>query len=298
MALTRERFARMLDPYIFMVYENIVEKGPDIIPILYGVHNTELAEERVTGIGSTGLMKKWEGQVYYDDVQPLWDKTYRVEKYSIGLKIERDLWDDAQHAEVKDRVQRITLSVHRTRQLHAHLPFNDAFDGKYLRGPDGEPLCSASHPLAPGSTEVQSNVGNLELTVDNLEATRIAMMNWVDDRGNKLLRVPDMLLVPPSLGAKAAEIVKSSDRPDTADRAINVRQNAYKIVELPLLEHSKAWFLVDSQAAKLYLKWFERRKPVPERDKDFDTETLKWKYVARYAFGFHHWAWIYGHLPS
>lgn len=93
MALTRERFARMLDPYIFQVYETVVEKGPDIIPLIYGVHNTDLAEERVTGIGATGLMQKWDGQVYYDDVRPLWDKTYRVEKYSIGLKIERDLWD-------------------------------------------------------------------------------------------------------------------------------------------------------------------------------------------------------------
>lgn len=289
----------MLDPYIFSVYEEVVEKGPDIIPVVYGVHNTDLAEERVSGIGATGLMQKWDGQVYYDDISPLWDKTYRVEKYSIGLKIERDLWDDAQHAEIRDRVQRITLSVHRTRQLHAHLVFNDAFTGSTLKGPDGEPLCSANHPLSPERADVvQSNIGNLELTLDNLEQTRIAMMNWTDDRGNKLLRVPDMLLVPPSLGAKAAELVKSAERPDTADRAANVRQNAYKIVELPLLEKSKAWFLADSQQAKLYLKWFERRKPVPEREEDFDTETLKWKYVARYAFGFHHWSWIYGHNPS
>lgn len=93
MALTRERFAEMLNPYIFAVYEEIVEKGDDIIPQVYGVETTDLAEERVTGIGGLGLMKKWDGQVYYDDVEPLWTKVYRVEKYSIGLKIDRDLWD-------------------------------------------------------------------------------------------------------------------------------------------------------------------------------------------------------------
>jgi len=93
--LTRERFARMLEPYIFQVYEQVMEKGPDIIPLLYGVSNSELAEEPVSGVGATGLMEKWQGQVYYDDVRPLWDKTYKHEKYSIGLKIERDLWDKA-----------------------------------------------------------------------------------------------------------------------------------------------------------------------------------------------------------
>lgn len=298
MALTRERFAEMLNPYIRAVYEEIVEKGDDIIPQIFGVENTDLAEERVTGIGGIGLMQKWNGQVYYDDVQPLWTKVYRVEKYSIGLKIDRDLWDDAQHAEIKERVQRFTLSIHRTRQIHAHEVFNDAFAGAVLKGPDDKPLCSNAHPLSPSDATTQSNVVNTELSLEALEAARLMMLNWTDDRGNKLLRVPDTLLIPPALGMKARELLESPDRPDTADRAINVRRGAYRIIELPFLNSSKAWFLVDSKAAKLYLKWFERRKPVPERDEDFDTETLKWKAVARYAYGFHHWSWIIGSNPA
>lgn len=293
--LTRERFASLLDPYIFQVYEHVIEKGDDIIPRLFDVSNSTLAEERVTGVGATGLMQPWAGQVHYDDVSPLWDKTYRHEKYSLGLKIDRDLWDDAQHAEIKDRVQRITLSVHRTRQLHAHEPFNDAFVGNVMLGPDGLPLCNNAHPRSPEDLTVQSNIGNSPLDVDSLEETRIAMMNWTDDRGKRMLRVPNLLVVPPSLEMKAKEIVMSTDRPDTADRATNVRKGAYQVEVLPLMNDSNDWFLIDSQQAKLFLKWFERRKPVPEREEDFDTETLKWKYVARYSYGFHHWSWIFGH---
>lgn len=91
--LTRERFASMLDPYVRFVYEQVIEKGDDIIPLVFGVSNSELSKETVTGIGATGLMQPWQGQVHYDDVDPLWDKTYTHQKYSIGLKIERDLWD-------------------------------------------------------------------------------------------------------------------------------------------------------------------------------------------------------------
>lgn len=294
MAMNRERFATLLDPYIFQVYEQVIERGEDVIPSLYGVSNSELHEERVTGIGATGLMQPWAGQVHYDTVDPLWDRTYRHEKYSIGLKIERDLWDDGQHAEVKDRVQRVSLSVHRTRQLHAHQIFNNAFNAVFA-GPDGLALCAAAHPYSPSNTTTQSNIGTSVLSPVSLEETRINMINWVDDRGKRLLRVPDTLIVGPALEVSAREILMSTDRPDTADRATNVRRGAYKIITLPLLEDSNNWFLADSQQMKLYMKWFERRKPSPEREDDFDTETLKWKYVARYAFGFHHWAFIFGH---
>jgi len=294
MALTRERFSKMLEPYIFQVYEQVIEKGQDIIPLLYGVSTSELAEEPVTGIGATGLMQEWAGQVYYDDVQALWDKTYKHKKYSIGLKIERDLWEDSQHNQVKDRVQRVTLSVHRTRQIHAHEVFNRAFDASYA-GPDGKPLCASNHSLYPVTpAPVQSNVITTPLSVDAVEEARLKMLNFTDDRGNKLLLVPDTLIVPPALEVKAKEIVRSTDRPDTADRATNVRKGAYNVVTLPLLEDSNNWFLADSAEMKRFLRWFERRKPVPEKEEDFDTEVLKWKYVARYSYGFHGWHWIVG----
>jgi hypothetical protein len=91
--MNRERFASFLDPVVRFVYENVMEKGPDIVPLVYGVHNTTQAWEKVTGIGAVGLMQPWQGQVYYDDVNPLWDKLYTVQQWSIGLKIERNLWD-------------------------------------------------------------------------------------------------------------------------------------------------------------------------------------------------------------
>lgn len=291
--LTRERFARFLDPYILKVYENVVEKGDDYVGRIFNVQTSTLAEEKVTGIGAADLPQKWAGQVYYGDISPLWDKSFKHEKYSLGLKFERELWEDAQHAEVKQRVNAAMLSVHRFRQLHAHWIFNNAFGD--CKTPDGVPLCSNAHPLSPDNPATQSNKGTSPLTLDSLEETRIAMLNFTDDKGKKLLIVPDLLIVPPSLEVKARELVESSGRPDTADRADNVRKGAYTVLTLPLLEDSNNWFLVDSRLMKQYCLWFDRRKAVPERDEDFDTETIRYKCVMRFSYGVINWTWIYGH---
>ena len=297
--MTRERFASLLEPYIFKVYENVIEKGDDIIPRLFSVETTNQSKEVVTGIGAMGLMQPWKGTVHYDSPEALWDKTYTVKKYSTGIKIDRDLWDDALYAEAKNRVQRAILAVHRTRQLHATSVFDNAFTAGAYAGPDGVALCSATHDLSPTQTSShQVNAGSSTFSKAAIEATRIAMMNFTDDRGQKLLIVPDTIIIPPNLEEQALEYNNSVGRSDTANRADNVRKGAYNILTLPLLSDSNNWFMIDSQLAKQYLMWFERRKPIPEQEADFDTEVLKWKLVSRYVYGFHGWQWIYGHAVS
>ena len=298
--MTGDRFATLLEPYLFKVYEDIIEKGEDYVGRLFGANKSKRAWEKISGIGAADLPVEWQGQVHYGDVSPLWDKTFNHIKYSTGLKFERELWDDALYPEVKNRINSVMLAVHRFRQIHAHTPFNDAF-GAY-KTPDGQALCSDSHPRSPDDATTQSNKGTSPLTVDALEDTRTAMLNITDDKGKKLLIVPDLLIVPPSLELKAREIVMSAGRPDTADRADNVRRNAYDVLTLPLLTDSNNWFLVDSKRMKQYNLWFDRRLPVPERDKsqteDFDTEVIKFKQVMRFAYGAIHWTWIYGHEVS
>jgi hypothetical protein len=292
-----ERFATLLEPYLFRVYEEVIERGEDYVGRLFGTSTSKKAWEKVSGIGAADMPVEWQGQVHYGDVSPLWDKTFTHAKYSTGLKFERELWDDALYPEVKNRVNSVMLAVHRFRQIHAHYPFNNAF-GDY-KTPDGVALCATNHPSSPENATTQSNKGTSALSVDSLEETRTAMLNFKDDKGKKLLVVPDLLIVPPSLEQKAKEIVLSTGRPDTADRVDNVRRNAYDVLTLPLLEDSNNWYLVDSKRMKQYQLWFDRRLPVPEREQnqteDFDTEVIKFKQVMRFSYGSIHWTWVYGH---
>jgi len=308
--MTRERFQNLLEPYVWKVYTQTMNQEGDIIPQLYDVNTSTKAFEKFTGIGSLGLMKKWNGTVYYDDVRALWDKTYIHQKYSMGIMIERDLWDDAQYSEVKDRVNQVMLSIFRTRQIHATIPFEKAFvtsftddegDTISTAGPDGVALCAVNHPTFPGASaagDLQSNLGSSALSLDALETTKLAMKEFKDDRGKKLLIVPDTVIIPPNLEYQFDEMMKSEGRYDTANRVDNVRRGAYKKIVLDFLTDTNAWFMVDSKLMKQYLKWFERRKPTPERDEDFDTEVLKWKFISRYSFGFHGWHFVYGNNPG
>jgi hypothetical protein len=300
--LTRERFASILEPYIFKVYETVIEKGEDYASTLFAVNTSKMKSETVTGMGAADLPRAWNGQVHYGDIDPLYDKTFTHAKYSTGIKFDRDLWDDALYAEAKNRVNRVILAVHRFRQLHAHSLLNNAFsttgtvNGEAVNtvGPDLRALCATDHPYSAANATTQSNKGTAPLSVQALEDARVAMMNFTDDKGQKLLIVPDTLYVPPALDMLAHEIVNSVGRSDTADRADNVRRGAYKVVTLPLLSDSNNWFLVDSSKAKEYCLWFDRRKPIPEKEEDFDTEVIKHKMVMRFSYGFIHWCWIYG----
>lgn len=304
--LVRERFPDLLEPYLYKVYELVVEKGDDYVSKIFTVGTSDKNKEPVSGIGAADMPRPWAGQVTYSDVSPLWRKEYVHTKYSTGLRFERELFDDAQWPEIKNRTNAVMLSLHRFRQLHAHAIFNAAFTGSTavgfetvsLLGPDGQYLCDTDHPLAPDNAATQSNKLTLPLTVDNLETARLTMMNLTDDKGKPLLVIPDTLIVPPGLEKTAQEIVYSVGRPDTADRADNVRRNAYEVLTLPLLTTSNAWFLVDSKMMKQYCLWFDRRKGVPERQEDFNTEVISYKVVMRMSYGFHHYAWIVGSLPS
>lgn len=300
--LTRERFASILEPYMFKVYETVIEKGEDYAAKLFSVNTSNMRAETVTGMGAADLPRAWNGQVHYGDIDPLYDKTFVHAKFSTGIKFDRDLWEDALYPEAKNRVNRVVLAVHRFRQLHAHALLNNAFatsgtvNGEAVAtvGPDTKALCATDHPYSAFNATTQSNKGTAALSVDSLEDARVAMMNFTDDKGQKLLIIPDTLYVPPALEMTAKEIVLSTGRPDTANNTTNVREGAYRVVTLPLLTDSNNWFLCDSAKMREYCLWFDRRKPVPEKEEDFDTEVIKHKMVMRFSYGFIHWCFIYG----
>ncbi len=306
MLLSLERFANLLEVYLYKVYEVEMERGENYVSQIFTTGTSRNAKEPVTGIGVADLPRRWQGQVAYGDVTPMWGRDYTPVKYSSGLMMERELFDWSRWPEVKNRANSLLLAANRFRQQHAHAIFNGAFTGTVnvgdevvnTRGPDGQSLCATNHPFSPEDVTIQSNRLSLPLTDENLENARLAMLDFKDNRGRQLLLMPDTLIVPPRLDKVAREIVYSEGRSDTADRVDNVRKNAYTVLMLPLLEDPTAWFLVDSRSMKKYCLWLDWRKAVPEREADFDTEVLKFKLVSIFGYGFHHWSFCVGSRPA
>ena len=289
-------YSDFLLPVLRDIFDKHIGKMKDFIPVLYDVNTSKKAQEFNHGLGSMGLMQEWNasgGQVFYDSVERGYKATYTHEKYSIGLAIERELLDDALYSEIKGRTKKIADSVYYTRQLHAASVFNDCLS---KTGPDSIPLVSASHPLGPLNATTWSNYATGKaITADNVEYVRNQMKEWVDDNGNQLLINPDTLIVPKEL-RKAAKIVADTDNePFTTDYKVNIWKGSLDVIEFDFLTSSTMWFMVDSNRMNRFLKWYERRKPSIEKDKEnFNTEVNSYKAVGRWSYGWDDPSFIYG----
>lgn len=304
----------VLEPVFRELYTLAMKDKKDYIPMMYSVEQSVKDTESLDGAGGEGLMEDWtqsSNQVYYDDVNELWQKTFKMKKYSIGRQIDRDFVDDLKLTDIRNAITGTADAVYKTRQYQAVETFKNAFltstatdyrNRTYnASGPDGVALCSTAHPYSPtDATDTQSNKGTSTLSIDAWDATSVSMQEWVDDRGNLMAVMPDTLIVAPYNRRKAFQIAGIPGQgqgyePDSADHNVNIYQGDITVIVNPFLPHKYDWFAVDSTRMKMFHKWFERRKPENGSITDFDTETLKYKVIGRWRQGFSNYSWVYGH---
>jgi phage major head subunit gpT-like protein len=298
--LLEKNWPELLQPDLRVVFDKHSQKYADFIGEVANAETSTKYQEINLGMGELSTMDPWTGQVAYEDFQKGYKVTYTAQKYSKGISIERELLEDDMYNAIKQRVQKLSYSVYFTRQTQFASVFLGAFSGAGWRGssmlgPDALPLCSAVHPAIPGSTTYINNTGVLSLTAQNLEATRTLMMQWTDDKGNLIMINPDTIVVPPSLRKIAKIIAETDEEPETTDHGVNVWHGALKVIELPFISaFSNTWFLIDSERAKLYFNWYDRRKPDFDDKVEFDSEVAKYKVVGRWSFGWDDPSWVYG----
>lgn len=295
-----DNWAELLLPGLNTIFDKSTAQKKDFVKAIYSVEKSAKAAEYNLGAGALGPMDEWEAsgrQVSYEDINKGFKSTYLHKKYSKGLELERELLDDDQYGEIRKRTRSLAQSVWYTRQVHGAKIFNNAFTTAL--GPDTKPLCSASHPIAPGSATIFSNAGTTALSAAGVETTRTAMMAWTDDKGNMLALNPDTLIVPTALRKAALVIADSDKEPSTANNDINIWHGSLDVIEWPFLTDINAWFMVDSERLKQFLHWYDRRIPALTQDKEnFDTEVGKYKVVGRWSYGYDDPTFIYGQNPS
>ena len=295
-----DNWGELLEPGLRKIFDQHKRDLADYTAQLYNVQSSTKAQETNLGVGALGTMDEWEStnkRVSYEDIDPGFRPTYIHRKYSKGVQVERELVDDDQYNEIKKRVKRLSRVVYYTRQQHGLSIFNNAFNSAF-KGPDGQPLCSNAHPLSPGNSATQDNLGTDPLSAPAVEAARTAMMGWKDDKGNPIDVLPDTLLVPPALRKAALIIADSDGEPDTSDNNVNVWKGSVNVIECPFLLSSTAWFLIDKTRMDDFLNWYDRRKPDFKYEEEFDTEVAKYKTVGRWSYGFDDWSWAYGNIPA
>lgn len=301
MAITEAQFIE-LEGNIRKTWDAYFKMKKDYIPTLFNIIKPSTAQFTDFTVGAPGRMTAWTGSVDYDTFVKGFEKQYRPAKYSTGIQIDRDMYEDQEYVPIKTRVNNIAYGVFKTLQYDSASPFNNAF-GTDVTGPDSAGLCSASHHIVSGD-DAQNNTGTLDLSYDNLETTLRAMEDWLDDRGDKMLVQGNGVIASPYWRDTCKKLFGSDKEAFVADNTDNIYKD-FKFIIHPLIT-GKKWFVVadDIQKGGSGLNWVMRRDPrTLERDGDaakgdFNTEKLSWKAVGRWVHGWTVWHWVYGQNPA
>jgi hypothetical protein len=160
------------------------------------------------------------------------------------------------------------------------------------------PLFYATHLRLDGST--YSNVSTeTDLTYETFWAAVVAAENQYDHRQNRIVKRIKNLWLPPQLEYKGVEILRSSERPDTGNRAINaVKASGRADIGLkswPYLTDTDAWYL---QLEGDGIKFYWRRKTRFARERDFETGDMRFKADQRFSAEIADQRCWYGVVPS
>lgn len=315
MAMISDHWSNLIDPRVreaFFIGFGGDDRKPSMLPRLFNMTSSQLADEKVLpigGLGSTGWNFEDSGRVQYSEMVKGYEETFTHVQFAKGMQIERKLIDDNRIQRALDAATALGDSAWRAREKAGANVFINAFSaatsetlddyGTDATGADLVALCSTAHPRdALNATTTDSNEGTETLTAANVSTCRRKMADYVDMNGDIVNVVPDELLVPPELEDTALTIVKSAQDPSSANNTINPQAGRFQVISWNYLTDANAWFLLDSGRRRQSLRWYDRIGLEFGREQDFDTFVAKWRAYMRFSLGWTDWRFIYGANPS
>lgn len=161
----------------------------------------------------------------------------------------------------------------------------------------GNALYSATQTRLDGTT--YSNLATQsDLTYSTFWTALVAAENQFNHRQQKIMQKVKNLWVPPQLEQKALEILKSTDRPDTANRAVSAYAKSGRNVMLKVwrqLTDTDAWHMQKQGQGILF---FWSRKTRFARDKEFQTGNMMVKVDQRWSAEIQDVQGWYGNVPA
>jgi len=284
-----------LDHVIYETRKKYMALGPTI----YNMRTSDRWGEQhtgVTGLGQPAQVNE-ANPVRYDNPLQGFPKTYQHIDWGLGFMISHVSARDNRWVSAGRMAQELSRSFMDSRELLAASTFNRAFDTNFP-GPDGVPLCSASHPLKKVGG-VQSNILSVaaDLDVDSLQLAYTAMALQVTHSGKPRNILPSKLMISFHNNFNAIELLMSKLRADTTNNATNafqhMRASLPEIMPWTYLTDPDAWFLCAAPSdTELY--WFDREKFYTSHDIDHDTRTLKTAGWEAHSFGWSDYIGVFG----
>lgn len=296
-------FPDSLDP----VFKKIVKDGfgekQDLVGVFFGKDTSDRHEEKYNSISSLDDLPEFGGSLTF--LAPV--EGYQVlvthKEFAGGVNIQRKMWDDDQHGQIRKLFADLGRSGKRTRNKDAAQPFNNAFivDSEFYAHDEAVSLCSSSHTTPDGDVSTSSGFDNLytaALSGTAVAAARYNMRLLKDLKGEPQDEVPDMLCVPAELEDKALEIVRTRTGLDSAEGTRNIQEGRYRVFSTVRFTDTNNWFAINESNMKENLKWIDRVTFEEARMDAFDQIQFKGRGYQRYSYFHLFWQWVIGHQVS
>ena len=284
-----------LDEVLFMKYK---EQKP-VYAQIFDIRGSDRKNEDISGFSGFGtLINKPEGTpLAYDDPYQGYKTTFTHLSYGLGFRVTYEMQHDDLYDVIKRMPSALADTVVRFKDTACANVFNNGFSvtgTSFMSGMDGQDLFALSHPLSGGGTYQNLLTTAADLSVSSLEEALYTMRLTVGDRNELLDLNPKILLVPPQLERTAFELLKSSGRPDTANRADNwLNTQGLQMIVWNRLTDTNAWFLLTDKAYHNLL-YYNRQELETDSDRDFNTKDLLYSVMTRFSVGWADWRGVFG----
>lgn len=298
MIITTSNWPKLLYPGLRLIYGDTYKEHEVQYKNLFDETTSERAYEEFLGSTNFGLAAiKTEGNsIQYDSDNQGFLSRIAPFVYAKGFIITREAVEDDLYGMVGNRrAKKLARAIRQTQEVvHANV-YNRAFSSTYTGG-DGSALLAGDHPWFNGGTYSNLLSTPADFSEAALEQATIDIMNWEDDRGNKINVKPKSLILPTNLVYEKERILKTPYRVGVADNDINALHSMGIFSNCHInnyLTNQKAWFIrTDIEDGMISVL---RRGMEFDVDNDFDTENAKYKATIRFAPG---WADPHGLFGS
>lgn len=296
MTTTSANMSYLLDEVTSAVAINEFSQLDNLMGALYSMRTSSGRRERATSISGLGQFQLKLPTVAADTDAPVqqFQKTFTHSAYALQVPVERELIEDNEWGFFQDLGIQMGVSANQTLETLAAGVFNDAFAGATYTAEDSLSICNNAH-LNADSGNSQDNLGTSALSAANVGTTLTSMRKFTDYRGEKISINPDALLVPVDLEQTAWEIVRSSQKPATANNDANYLQNRFQLFSWNYLTDTNNWFMLDTRQMRMNLIWYMRSALEIFGDGDLFTGTRKIGAYMRFSHGVKDWRFVYGH---
>jgi hypothetical protein len=288
MPITRAQQQKQLLPGLHKVWGDEYKQYPPQWSEIFQRQTSKRSFEEEQKISMFGLaaVKNEGAGITYDTAQEAFTARYTHTTYALGFAITEEAIEDNLYIPVAGRYTKaLARSMAHTQEIVAASILNNGFTSGL--GGDGVVLFSTAHPLVNGGTNSNRPTTGVDLNETALDAARIQITKWVDERGLLIQAQPTKMIIPVEYAWTAERLLKTVLRPGTSNNDIN---SIVSTSFLPggyfvnnRLTDPNAWFLKTDVPDGL--KMFERVPVKFSDDGDWETGNMRYKARMRFSVG-------------